>query len=189
MAIRSKRWVPDQRCQQKKYRGINPLLLQIAAMHHGFQGKWWATFNQWRDLGGSVQKRPDNVPPGEWGTAIIFFKPLRITEEDDEGTEEEKTIFMMRTYTVFNIDQVRGEGLDHLRVGHTVTSTNPVDTYEEADRVIAATKADIRYGGNRAFYHRRETTSRCPCGNSSRPVNTTRRFYTNFVTGPSPNLA
>ena len=109
------------------------------------------TYNQWKELGGQVMKRPDNVPPGEWGTGIIFFKPLKITEKK-EDSEEEKTIFMMRTYTVFNIDQVEGEHLDHLRVGNTVINANPVDTYEEADPVIAATGADIRYGGNQAFY-------------------------------------
>ena len=138
---------------KKKYRGINPLLLEIAAMRHGLKGKWWATYNQWKELGGQVMKRPDNVPSGEWGTAIIFCKPLKITDEKEDG-DEEKTIFMMRGYTVFNVDQVEGEHLDHLRVGHTVINANPVDTYEEADTVIAATEADIRYGGNQAFYNR-----------------------------------
>ena len=38
--------------------------------------------------------------------------------------------------------------------GHVVANTDPIVTYEEADRVIAATGADIRYGGNRAFYNR-----------------------------------
>ena len=118
---------------KKKYRGINPLLLEIAAMRHGLKGKWWATYNQWKELGGQVMKRPDNVPSGEWGTAIIFWKPLKITDEKEDG-DEEKTIFMLRTYTVFNIDQVEGEHLDHLRVGHTIINANPVDTYEEADQ-------------------------------------------------------
>ena len=98
-------------------------------------------------------KRPADVPSGEWGTAIIFWKPLKITDEKEDG-DEEKTIFMLRGYTVFNIDQVEGEHLDHLRVGHTIINENPVDTYEAADRVIAATEADIRYGGNQAFYNR-----------------------------------
>ena len=147
---------PTNIVSKKRYRGITPLLLAIAAMRHGLKSKWWATFNQWRDLGGKVMKRPDNVPPGEWGTGIIFFKPLKITEEGDE----EKTIFFLRTYTVFNVDQV--EGLDYLRVGHTITNANPIDTYEEADRVIAATGADIRYGGNRAFYHRAQDYIQVP---------------------------
>jgi antirestriction protein ArdC len=139
---------------KKKYRGINPLLLQIAAMRHGLKSKTWGTFNQWKEMGGSVRKRPDNVPPGEWGTGIIFYKSLQITEENDDGEKEAKTIYMLKTYVVFNVDQVEGEHLDHLRVGHSVINTNPIETYEEADKVIAATGADIRYGGNAAFYHR-----------------------------------
>jgi len=43
-----------------------------------------------------------------------------------------------------------------------VTNTNPVDTYEEADAVIAATGADIRYGGNAAFYNRAQDYIQVP---------------------------
>jgi antirestriction protein ArdC len=146
----------------RRYRGINPLLLQIASMRHGFQSKWWGTFRQWDMLGGKVKKRPDDVPPGEWGTNIIFYKPLKISEENEHGVKEEKTIFMLKTYTVFNIDQVRGEHLDRIRVGHTVTNTTPIERYEEADAVIADTGADIRYGGNQAFYNRRDDFVQVP---------------------------
>lgn len=152
---------PTNVVSKRRYTGINPLLLQLASMRHGLQGKWWATFRQWDQMGGSVMKKPDNVPPGEWGTGIIFFKPIEIMEEDDTGKERKKTIFVMKSYTVFNIDQVRG--LDHLRVGYTVASADPIVTYEEADRVIAATGADIRYGGNRAYYHRQGDYIQVPC--------------------------
>jgi antirestriction protein ArdC len=144
--------LPTNVVSKKKYRGINPLLLQIAAMRHGLKSKTWGTFNQWRDLGGRVMRRPDDVPPGEWGTGIIFWSKVTKTEENEHGEEEKKDIFFMKTYTVFNVDQVEGEHLDHLRVGHTISNANPVETYEEADRVIEATAADIRYGGNRAYY-------------------------------------
>lgn len=139
---------------RKKYRGINPLLLAVSSMQHKFRSKFWGTFNQWKDMGGRVMRRPDNVKPGEWGTGIIFWSKVTKTEENEAGEEEERDIFFMRTYTVFNIDQVEGHHLDHLRVGHSVSTANPVDTYEEADRVIEATGADIRYGGNAAFYSR-----------------------------------
>ena len=146
---------------KRKYRGINPLLLEIAAMRHGLKSKFWGTYNQWKELGGQVMKRPDNVPSGEWGTAIIFWKPLKVTDEKEDG-DEEKTVFMLRSYTVFNVDQVEGEHLDHFRVGNTIINSNPVDTYEEADRVIAATEADIRYGGNQAFYNRAQDYIQVP---------------------------
>ena len=139
---------------KKQYRGINPLLLAIAAMRHGFQSKWWATFKQWHELGGQVMCRPNHVEPGQWGTSIIFYKPLQIMEEDEDGKEKQKTIYMMRTYVVFNVDQVEGN-FDHLRVGSSVTTdTDSITTYDTADKVISATNADIRYGGNRAFYNR-----------------------------------
>jgi antirestriction protein ArdC len=53
----------------------------------------------------------------------------------------------------FNLDQVEGECLDHLRVTDAVVGHEFVD-YEPADRAIAATGADIRYSGDQAFYRR-----------------------------------
>jgi antirestriction protein ArdC len=138
----------------RRYRGINPLLLQIASMRHGFRSKWWATFRQWDMLGGKVMKRPDHVPAGEWGTTVILWKPVTKSEENEQGEEERKSFLIMKTFVVFNIEQVQGDHLDRIRVGHDITNTNPIETYEEADRVIEATKADIRYGGNAAFYNR-----------------------------------
>ena len=131
-------------------------------MRHHFQSKWWATFKQWQELGGQVLRRPNNVEPGEWGTSIIFYKPLQIVEEDEDGEKKQKTIYMIRTYTVFNIDQVEGN-FDHLRVGHSVVNdTDCITTYENADKVIQATGADIRFGGNRAYYHRKEDYIQVP---------------------------
>jgi len=148
--------IPENVVSKKQYRGINPLLLAVGSMRHNFQSKWWATFKQWQELGGQVMRRPNDVEPGEWGTTIIFYKPLQILEEDEDGEKKQKTIYMLRTYTVFNIDQVAGECLNHLRVGHSVaTDTDCIVNYENADRVIEATGADIRYGGNQAYYNRR----------------------------------
>ena len=89
-------------------------------MRHGLTSKWWATFNQWRDLGGRVMRRPDDVPPWAWGTGIIYWSKTTKVEENDHGEEEEKDVLFLRTYTVFNVDQVEGNHLDHLRVGHSV---------------------------------------------------------------------
>jgi antirestriction protein ArdC len=142
---------PENVVSKRHYRGINPLLLAVAAMKHGFQSKWWATFKQWQELGGQVMRRPTNVEPGEWGTTIVFWKPIQVVEENN-GKEKEKTVFVLRTYIVFNVDQV--EGLDHLRVGNSINDTDSIVTYENADKTIEATGAEIRYGGNRAFYNR-----------------------------------
>ena len=57
---------------KRPYSGINPLLLTIAAMQHGFQSKWWATFHQWQQLGCQVKKRPANIEPGD-GEQVSSF--------------------------------------------------------------------------------------------------------------------
>jgi antirestriction protein ArdC len=137
----------------KSYSGVNPLLLQIASERHGFQSRYWATYRQWSELGGQVTSRPSHVRPGEWGTQIVFCKPCRKTKRDRNGDEMEENYWMLRTYTVFCVDQVEGESVDRFRVGHNTASDGELDDrFQRADEAIEATGADIRYGGNQAFY-------------------------------------
>tara|TARA_Y100001938_G_C7992190_1_gene380081 strand:- start:1 stop:876 length:876 start_codon:yes stop_codon:yes gene_type:complete len=78
----------------KAYRGINTLLLAMA----GFNSSYWGTFKQWKELGGNVIK-------GQKATHIVFFKP--IVKEDANGDVTEK-FFMLRGYSVFNLEQIEG---------------------------------------------------------------------------------
>lgn len=133
------------------YSGVNPLLLQLASERHGFQSRYWGTFKQWQELGGKVMRRPSHVPQGKWGTKIVFCKA--VVKHKDDHDEPEETYFLLKTYTVFNIDQVEGEHLNHLRVGfNTDTRNEDNNTFDEADELIEATEADIRHGGNQAYY-------------------------------------
>ena len=102
---------PANVLSKRGYRGLNLLLLDVAATRHNLSSRWWGTFNQWKNLGGRVMSRPSHVPPGKWGTKIVFWAPVVKTVENENGEDEEERFFFMRTYTVFNIDQV--EGLDH----------------------------------------------------------------------------
>ena len=138
---------------RKRYRGINPLLLQIAAQEYGFVSNWWGTFRQWQTVGGWVQKRPDSVAPGAWGTKVVFYCPIERVIENEDGEEEEEKFFVLRQFTVFNLDQVDGEALDHLRQ-QPATNGSPIVDYKPAEEAIQATQADIRYGGDQAFYDR-----------------------------------
>lgn len=148
---------PTNVVSKKSYRGINPLLLEVAAMRHGLQSRWWATWNQWKELGGTVKRRPENVQPGQWGTTIVFWRPVTKTEKDSNGDEREETYFLLKTYTVFNVDQVDADHLDHLRVGHGQLEASEIEErFEQADRAIDATGADIRHGGNQAYYNPHE---------------------------------
>jgi antirestriction protein ArdC len=135
---------------KRSYRGLNPILLELASQTHGFSSRWWATFAQWKSLGGRVMKRPSHVPEGKWGTQIVFWSPVTKTVHNDLGEDEEDRFFVLRLYTVFCIDQV--EGLDHLRADQPDTGEPLAIDYQPADHAIEATGANIRYGGGKAFY-------------------------------------
>ena len=146
--------LPTNLVSKRRYSGVNVLLLQMAAARHGFTSKHWATFNQIQALGGAVKRRPDDVPPGRWGTTIVFFKPVKKAEIDpDTGKEVEVGFPILRTYTVFNLDQSDGAKLDRFRTDGVPPVSDFTD-FEPAERAIEATGADIRHGGDRAFYHK-----------------------------------
>ncbi len=138
-----------------RYRGINPLLLELHRQEHGFTSRHYATWNQWRDLGATVSKRPDHIQPGDWGCSIIYYAPIKRTKEDPTTGEEIEIEFaMLKQYTVFSAEQVDlPSHLRHLIDFESEVKNDFID-YEPAEIAIAATQADIRYGGDKCFYSR-----------------------------------
>lgn len=143
---------PANVSSKRPYTGVNPLLLEIAAMQHGFQSRWWGTYQCWRQMGCCVKKRPDNVKQGEWGATILFCKALKKSAEDeDTGDERQESFFVLRYYTVFNADQVAGA--ERFQVTEEQPGVGIVaPDFTPAEELIVATEADIRHGGERAFY-------------------------------------
>ena len=135
---------PANAVSGKSYRGINTLLTSLAALEKGYESKWWGTYPQWNSLGGQVRR-------GEKGTTIILFKPVRKVRTNAEGEEEVSSFPVMRSWTIFNVAQVDGD-LDQYRASASSNAEPRFVDYEPAEKVIAATGADIRYLGDRAFY-------------------------------------
>ena len=138
---------PANISSKNNYRGINPLLLQLTSLERNFTSRWWGTFAQWKKLGGSVKRRPPDVKKGEWGTTIVLWKP--ITKEEEDG-EKKKTFFVMRTWNVFNLDQVEGDSLNEYRPNKE--ESFDIGRYEEVEQAINATKAKVNWGHDRASY-------------------------------------
>ncbi|QDU29550.1 DNA primase TraC [Anatilimnocola aggregata] len=134
------------------YRGINVALLQMHANAFGFSSKFWATFKQWQQMGMAVKKRPDDVEPGSWGATAVLYKPITKTRKDDDGEQVEDRFFLLRTFTLFNADAVIGA--ERFQVGDVEPDATTVPDFGPAEELIVATGADIRHGGERAFYDR-----------------------------------
>jgi antirestriction protein ArdC len=140
---------------RKAYQGVNPLLLELHAMQHGLTSRWWGTFPMWKSLGCNIKKRPVGTAEGHWGCRVVFWKPLTKTIVDDPiaDEEEEERRFVLKTFIVFNADQV--EGAEAFQVHEDDGQAHAQPDFAPAEKLISATGADIRYGGDRAYYHRK----------------------------------
>lgn len=126
------------------YNGINVLMLWSAAVDRGYSAPIWMTFKQAAELGAHVRK-------GEKGELVVYANKITRTETDAEtGEDEERIIPFLKGYTVFNAEQI--EGLPARFTELTEPTIDPVQRIEAADAFFAATKADIRHGGNMAYY-------------------------------------
>jgi antirestriction protein ArdC len=141
--------LPTNFVTHRPYNGFNVLNLQLAAQLAGYPASLWGSYNQFRSVGAQVRK-------GEKATTIILFKPITKVEKGEDGeADKTKTFPILKTWSVFNIAQVDGEIAEKYQVtaGPTGTKFENVER-AEFDRAVAATGADIRFGGNKAAYHR-----------------------------------
>ncbi len=137
--------LPKNAATGATYSGINILLLWGAAIENGFSSQVWLTFKQAKALGGTVMK-------GERGSMVVYADKFIPKDEMErvakEGGDAKFTPFLKR-YTVFNAAQCEGlpEGVAAKSEPHPECETIP-----RAENLIAATGADFRIGGDRAFY-------------------------------------
>lgn len=125
------------------YRGVNVLLLWIAAETKGYGNPFWMTYRKAQELGGQVRG-------GEQGSQIIVFKPGKGI---DKETGEEIATAYFGTATVFNCEQI-----DNLPEKYHSKAPEPVEPLAPharnavADAFIANLAIDLRHGGGRAYY-------------------------------------
>jgi hypothetical protein len=73
-AVKAPLAMPRNAATQRRYSGINVLILWGAVIERGFSGQSWLTFRQALGLGGHVRK-------GEQGTTVVYAD--RFTPEDE----------------------------------------------------------------------------------------------------------
>jgi antirestriction protein ArdC len=125
------------------YQGINVLMLWSAASTKAYAAPIWMTFKQAKELGANVRK-------GETGEPVVFASTRTRTDVGEAGEEKEEHIPFLKAYTVFNVEQI--EGLPERFYAVAEKRLDPVQRIERADAFFAATRAELRTGGNQAFY-------------------------------------
>lgn len=117
----------------KAYRGFNVLAFASEALERGYSSGTWATYKQWQALGAQVRR-------GEHGTYGVKWV-VKQNETDEEGRVRQ----FPAGFAVFNADQVDG----------WERPSAPVQDWDDVGHVeafFAAIGADVRHGGNRAYY-------------------------------------
>jgi antirestriction protein ArdC len=126
------------------YRGINILMLWASAETQGYSCPFWLTFKQAAEMGGHVKK-------GEHASPVVYANKFTKTETNDAGDEVEQEIPYLKEYSVFNAEQCEGLPAYLYQLAEAV-QTQPLKRIEQAEAFFVHTKADIRHGGNRAYY-------------------------------------
>jgi antirestriction protein ArdC len=144
-AVRAPLAMPKNAATGRAYSGINVLILWGAVVESGFATQSWLTFRQALVLGAHVRK-------GERGVTVVFadrFIPDKVRKRARETDEETRSIPFLKRFTVFNIEQC--DGLPD----SVVASAPPVESdliLPQAEALLRATAADLRIGGDRAYY-------------------------------------
>ena len=125
------------------YRGINVVLLWLAALRQHFTCPLWMTYKQAAELGGQVRR-------GAKGSLVVYADTFTRRETGDDGQEQEVAVPFLKSYTVFNAEQI--DGLPAHYYAQAEQPTHPVERIERAERFVANTGADIRHGGGMAYY-------------------------------------
>lgn len=126
------------------YNGINVLMLWSAAVDNGYCAPIWMTYRQAQELGAHVRK-------GETGELVVYANTITKTEHDDEtGEDVEQSIPFLKGYTVFNVEQIEGLPAHYYQLA--TPSIDSIARIAHVEQFFAATQADIRHGGNRAYY-------------------------------------
>ncbi len=128
--------MPRNAVSGREYSGINTILLAMSP----YGSPLWVTYKQAEAVGGHVRK-------GEHGTTVVFFKSLRLSDVNNPESRE-KSIPLLRSFTVFNTQQIEG-----LPEKYTLVNKPQLDNF--ADNGQAETylgKAIIEHGKGKACF-------------------------------------
>lgn len=126
------------RSDGKPFSGTNLLLLSFVQFDAGYGSQYWLTYKQAQTLGGQVKA-------GSSGAPAILYKT---STKRDEETDEETFRRYMKSYTVFNAEQVSGLPEEF----YAAPSQAPLPTNDEVSEFFARMPVTINHYGDQAYY-------------------------------------
>jgi len=134
--------IPHNPVGRYGYQGINILSLWSSQQVSSYPTAEWATFRQWQSIGSQVRK-------GEKGTLSVFYKTMDMADSstiNDDESPSRQSRFLARASYVFNAAQVDG------CAPKASPPLSEIERHESAEKLIAASDANIHHGGPAACY-------------------------------------
>lgn len=125
------------------YSGINTVLLWSAATEGGYQSPYWMTFRQAAELNAKVRE-------GEKGTYVVFADKITKEEAKENGESQKQLISLLKTYSVFNANQI--EGLPEKYYTAAVEKLSTRARIKKIDQFMSNTGAEIITGDKAVYY-------------------------------------
>lgn len=169
------------------YKGINAAMLALKSMLLGYPTLEFMTFNQIKDLNGFVKKDEKAVKVSffyhfekkddeklsqmsEETRQKYFDEYNKLSNTQKQRLDEEKELFIIRVYPVFNVAQC--ENIDTIKLAE-LKDKNKIPTPQEFEKlkfvenpfieaILKNSGIEIRHGGDRAFYIPRDDFIQLP---------------------------
>ncbi|MGB3721302.1 MAG: zincin-like metallopeptidase domain-containing protein [Pacificimonas sp.] len=127
------------------YRGMNTFWLWMVADAKGFGSPSWMTYRQAAELGGQVRK-------SEKSTIAIFYKTYEKEVETPRGEPDTETRRVLRSYSVFNADQIDGLPERYRPALAEIPIADPGGRRADLDAFFGCIPVPVRQHGDRAYY-------------------------------------
>lgn len=140
---------PKNLMSHKPYHGFNMLLLGMLP----YSNPWYLTIKQCNQLGGHIRKGEHGMPITYW--KVSYKLPNGgYTDGKDLSLEQRLSYekrFLLRYYTVFNVEQC--DGIE-AHVPATLATTTSFNSIEACEAIVAnyTDKPAIKHQGNQPYY-------------------------------------
>jgi len=133
--------MPYNVIRRENYQGINIPVLWA----EGYDSCAWGSYDQWASVGGQVRK-------DEKGTEIILYKVAtgKVKGEIPEGGDDKYKFRMMKTWKIFNREQVDIDDAKIPKLPVVATPVHPKSAVMDLCKEVGAT---VQHGGDRAYYN------------------------------------
>ena len=134
--------MPFNASTNKRYRGINWLMLNYETEQKEYSKPIFSSYKQWASLKGQVKK-------GSKGTPIVFYRPIMQPSKIDPSKEVNAGCILNYS-TIFNIDQV---DLSESTYKPDEFKSGKQYSIDQIDNFVKATKVEIKNSEGHGCYY------------------------------------